>query len=316
MSDLVLGALVRWPSAPGAPVGVIHEVDGPRIKVRFDGDGESKIFNARAGALERIQLAGMVRRVSNGSIGLLHAQTTSVPPRWQVILDGKLMTVAEADLRPHVLDDPHSRLVEGRIGTARQFALAVTARRYEIEQLTNDLVSLGESRVDVKPHQVSVVHRVITTYPHRFLLCDEVGLGKTIEAGMILKELRARGGAERTLVVVPPNLVRQWQFELKSKFNEAFSVINSETVKYLRNTQGIDENPFLVYDSAIVSSAWVSNPTWAKLAAEVAWDMVVVDEAHHARCVGVGADARRHGCTEPCGTLPHRTRSRGAQHYS
>ena len=137
----------------------------------------------------------MVRRASNGSIGLLHAQTTAVPPRWQVILDGKLMTVAEADLRPHVFDDPHSRIVEGRLGTARQFALAVTARRYEIEQLTNDLVSLGESRVDIKPHQVSVVHRVITNYPHRFLLCDEVGLGKTIEAGMILKELRARGSA-------------------------------------------------------------------------------------------------------------------------
>ena len=206
-----------------------------------------------------------------------------MPPRWQVILDGRLMTVAEADLRPHVLDDPHSRLAEGRLGTARQFALAVTARRYEIEQLTNDLVSLSESRVDIKPHQVSVVHRVITNYPHRFLLCDEVGLGKTIEAGMILKELRARGSAERALIVVPPNLVRQWQFELKSKFNESFSVINNDTVKYLRNTQAVTENPFLVYDSVIVSSAWVSNPAWAKLAAEVAWDMVIVDEAHHAR---------------------------------
>ena len=86
-------------------------------------------------------------------------------------------------MRPHVLDDPQSRILEGRLGSARQFALAVTARRYEIEQMTNDLVSLGESRVDIKPHQVSVVHRVITSYPHRFLLCDEVGLGKTIEAG-------------------------------------------------------------------------------------------------------------------------------------
>lgn len=262
---------------------MILEVDGPRIRVRFDGDPESKTFNAFSGAIERVAVAGMVRRVSNGSIGLVHAQTTVTPPRWQVILDGRLVTVAEADLRPHVLDDPHSRLMEGRIGTARQFALAVTARRYEIEQLTNDLVSLGESRVDIKPHQVSVVHRVITNYPHRFLLCDEVGLGKTIEAGMILKELRARGSAERTLIIVPPNLIRQWQFELKSKFNETFSVINKDTVRYLRNTQAFQDNPFLLYDSVIVSSAWVSSPHWAKLAAEVAWDMVIVDEAHHAR---------------------------------
>jgi ATP-dependent helicase HepA len=84
----------------------------------------------------------------------------------------------------------------------------VTARRHELEQLTNELVSLGQSRVDIKPHQVSVAHRVVTNYPHRFLLCDEVGLGKTIEAGMVLKELRARGGAVRALVIVPPNLMR------------------------------------------------------------------------------------------------------------
>jgi SNF2 family DNA or RNA helicase len=259
------------------------EADGRNLRVRFDGDTESKIFNAKAGVLERVELGGMVRRASSGAIGLVHAQTTAVPPRWQVILDGKMMTVTEADLRPHVLDDPHSRLIEGRFGTARQLALAITARRFELLQLTSDLVSLGESRVDIKPHQVSVVHRVITNYPHRFLLCDEVGLGKTIEAGMILKELRARGSAERVLVIVPPNLARQWQFELKSKFNESFSIINSETVKYLRTTQAVADNPFQVFDSVIVSSAWVSTPAWAQLAAEASWDMVIVDEAHHAR---------------------------------
>lgn len=291
MGELVSGALVRWPSAPGAPVGVITEVDGPRIRVRFDGENESKIFNARAGVVERVELRGMVQRVSTGAIGLLHDQTTPAPPRWQVFLEGKLMTIAEADLRQHVMDDPHSRIVEGRLGTPRQFGLAVTARRYELENLTNDLVSLGESRVDIKPHQVSVVHRVISDYPHRFLLCDEVGLGKTIEAGMILKELRARGAAARTLVIAPPNLVRQWQFELKSKFNESFSIINRATVKFLQ-AQANDANPFEVYDSVIVSSAWITTPKWAKLAAETPWDMVIVDEAHHARVRGRGRSGR------------------------
>jgi superfamily II DNA or RNA helicase len=292
MGDLIAGALVRWPSAPGEPVGVIHEVEGPRIRVRFDGETESKIFNARAGVVERVELGGMVLRASTGAIGLLHSQTTAAPPRWQVILDGKLVTVPEADLRPHVVDDPHSRMVDGRLGTPLQFALAVTARRYELEHLTNDLVSLGEARVDIKPHQVSVVHRVISNYPHRFLLCDEVGLGKTIEAGMILKELRARGAAGRTLVIAPPNLVKQWQFELKSKFNEAFSVINSGTVKYLKETQGQAGNPFEFSDSVIVSSAWITGEKWSKLASEVPWDMVIVDEAHHARVRGSGRSRR------------------------
>jgi hypothetical protein len=209
-AELVTGGVVRWPSGPGSPLGVVLDHDDLRISVRFDENDEVRVFNARAGVVERVELAGMVRRVSTGSIGLVHAKATSAPPRWQVIFDGRLVTVAEADLRPHVLDDPRSRMLEGRLGSARRFSLAVTARRYEIEQLTNDLVSLGESRVDIKPHQVSVVHRVITNYPHRFLLCDEVGLGKTIEAGLILKELRARGAAARCLVIVPPNLVGQW----------------------------------------------------------------------------------------------------------
>jgi ERCC4-related helicase len=216
------------------------------------------------------------------------APSTPAPPRWQVVLDGKLVIVGEADLRPHILEDPKSRVMEGRLGSARQFALAVTARRYELENLTNELVSLGEARVDIKPHQVSVVHRVISEYPHRFLLCDEVGLGKTIEAAMILKELRARGSAIRTLVIAPPNLLRQWQFELKSKFNETFSIINSDTVRYLRSTQSYEGNPFDAFDSVIVSSAWVAVDQWAKLATESPWDMVIVDEAHHARVRGRG----------------------------
>jgi len=66
----------------------------------------------------------MVRRVSTGSIGLVQAQTTATPPRWQVFIDGRLVTVAEADLRPHVLDDPHSRMLQGRLGSARQFSLS------------------------------------------------------------------------------------------------------------------------------------------------------------------------------------------------
>ena len=293
MTDLVQGTLVSWSSAPGSPTGVVVEANHQSLRVRFDGESEPKMFSSRAGVLQRVGLGGTVRRVSTGAIGFVHAPASTNPPRWQVILDGKLVTVAEADLRPHVLHDPHTKLIEGRLGSPRQLALALTARRYELEHLTNDLVSLGESRVDIKPHQVSVVHRVITNYPHRLLLCDEVGLGKTIEAGLILKELRARGSAERVLVVAPPNLVRQWQFELKSKFNETFSILNTETVRYMQATQGVDGNPFERHDSVIVSSSWISGDKWSKLATQVSWDMVIVDEAHHARVHRAGRRTTR-----------------------
>jgi ATP-dependent helicase HepA len=282
-AGLVPGALVRWPAGPGSPLGVVVGTNGDRVEVRLDRNGEVKIFNARSAGIERVPLQGIVQRLSNGTIGSVHAQATAAPPRWQVLIDQRIITVAEADLRPHAPDDPRSRILAARLGTARQFALAVTARRYEIEQMTSDLVALGESRVAVKPHQISVVHRVITSYPHRFLLCDEVGLGKTIEAGMILKELRARGGAGRCIVIAPANLLRQWQFELKSKFNETFSIINSDTVRYLRQSQGFTGNPFEIHDNVIVSSSWIAIEERARQVSEVSWDMVIVDEAHHAR---------------------------------
>ena len=282
-APLIAGALLRWPTGPGSPVGVITAVYKQRVTVLLDGEEQSKLFASGAGVVERVVLSGMVKRQSTGDVGIVQGMTTKVPPRWQVFVHGRVITVAEADLRPHVLDDPRSRLANGRVGTARQFALAVTSRRYEIEQLMNDLVSLGQSRVALKPHQVSVVHRVVSDYPHRYLLCDEVGLGKTIEAGLVLKELRARGGATRCLVIVPPNLVRQWQFELRSKFNETFSILNSDTVRFLKTSQGFDGNPFEAFDSVIVSSGWIGSEPWSSLVAEVPWDMVIVDEAHHAR---------------------------------
>ena len=283
MSALPRGALVRWSAAPGQPVGVIVSADSSRVDVLFDGESELKIFVVKAGALERVVLPRTVVRRSTGKFGIIIDAAAGELPRWLVAFDGQMLTVAEADLRPHVLDDPQSRLREGRLGSPRRFCLAVTARRYELEQLSNDLITLGEARVDIKPHQVSVAHRVVSDYPHRYLLCDEVGLGKTIEAGMVLKELRARGGAQRTLVITPPNLIRQWQFELKSKFNEVFSIINTETVRYIEKSRGEVGNPFLDVDSAIVSSAWITSPKWAKYVTEVDWDLVIVDEAHHAR---------------------------------
>jgi superfamily II DNA or RNA helicase len=283
MDDLTVGSLVSWMSAPGAPLGGVVGLDASRVEVRFDLDDEVRTFARAARPLARITLHGAVRRASTGAIGVVQGQTNADPPRWQVILAGRVLTIPESDLRPHVLQDPVSRIRSGTRGTPRQFWLAVTARKYELDSRNSELVSLGESRVDLKPHQVSVVHRVITQYPHRFLLCDEVGLGKTIEAGLVIKELRARGIADRILVIVPPNLMRQWQFELKTKFNETFSIMNSDTVRYLRSTQGLDGNPFERHANVIVSSSWIAMDEWARLATEVDWDVVIVDEAHHAR---------------------------------
>ena len=284
--QLVEGAIVRWTGGDG--IGVIRRIASGQVEVEWDSPSEltPSVFAGKNAPLVRAVLPSQVRRQSTDQPGILGALVSEDPPKWKVTVLGPTgfleKVVPEADLRPDHTLDPAARMVNGEIGTPRQFNLQLVTRFYRLEHLHNDLVSLGDARVDVKPHQVGVVHRVVTSYPHRFLLCDEVGLGKTIEAGMVLKELRARKQAHRALIIVPPNLLRQWQFELKSKFNEVFSILNTATVQYLR-TQRHDGNPFAQFDSILVSTDWVSTKKWANLVVQVEWDMVIVDEAHHAR---------------------------------
>ena len=283
--QIVVGALVQWTEAD--TYGVVTQAGGEMVHVQWDDGGCPPQFRAANAPLLRVDL--LAQRVSVKSTGAAAVATHPVessPPVWQCLVvdagGGWNINIAEADLRPMPVNDPVQRFQQNKIGSLNKYRLHEATRWYRGLHLYDELVSLGQIGVDIKPHQVSVVHKVISNYPHRFLLCDEVGLGKTIEAGMTLKELRARGGARRVLIVVPPNLVRQWQFEMKSKFNESFSVLNTNTVQYMKN-QDQTGNPFTYWDNVVCSASWVSDPRWANLCAAADWDLVIVDEAHHAR---------------------------------
>ena len=287
-SQLVVGALVELVSQPGTH-GVLDELNGSIATVRWDpGVGLSPRVNWKSGNLRRVELPPTVARVGTDEPGLRLDLATEDPPKWRVQFLTGVRIVPEAALRPNRNLDAITKIKNGQVGSYKKFRLGLVTRHHRLAQLHDDLVSLGHTRVDVKPHQVGVVHRVITNYPHRFLLCDEVGLGKTIEAGMILKELRTRGIVKRCLIIVPPNLRRQWQFELKTKFNEVFSILDSDTVRHLQRTEGFTDNPFARYDSVIVSDAWVTSDPRSKEVRQVDWDMIIVDEAHHVRSTRQG----------------------------
>ena len=287
-SQLVAGALVEFVSQPDT-YGVLEELDGAVATVRWDpGVDLSPMVNWKSGNLQRVDLPPMVMRVGTEEPGLRLDLATEEPPKWRVQFLSGVRTVPEAALRPNKNLDPVTKFKNGQIGSYKKFRLGLVTRHHRLAHLHDDLVSLGHTRVDVKPHQVGVVHRVITNYPHRFLLCDEVGLGKTIEAGMILKELRTRGVVKRCLIIVPPNLRRQWQFELRTKFNEVFSILDADTVRHLQRTEGYTDNPFSRYDSVIVSDAWVTGNKRSGEVRQVDWDMIIVDEAHHVRSTRQG----------------------------
>lgn len=288
---LIIGALVQW----GELLGVVQAVEAKRVTVRFD-RGDTMTFNADSGVITRVgfQAGSQVRRISDGSIGVVLEEVSGqVYPTWKVAFPGAFANVAEVGVRPAIINDPLQRMRSGQLGTADAFNLRAVAADYWTAHRHNELVSLAYAHVDLKPHQVSVVHRVISKYPYRFMLCDEVGLGKTIEAAMIIKELRARGQARRVLILVPAGLARQWQFELKTKFNETFAIYNANTVRYLKDQKGI-VNPWTDHDSIIASHTWASwKDARRKEIASVEWDMVIVDEAHHARLHRNGSTERR-----------------------
>jgi SNF2 family DNA or RNA helicase len=154
-----------------------------------------------------------------------------------------------------------------------------------VDAFRNDMaLGLSNSRVEPQLHQVSVALRALEKSQPRLILADEVGLGKTIEAGLILKELRARMGAdlERVLIIVPASLVTQWKFELRSKFNEDFLFHDASEIARIKADHA-NENPWAVEPNVLCSLHLARLGPHAEHIAAAPWDLVVVDEAHHAR---------------------------------
>lgn len=149
--------------------------------------------------------------------------------------------------------------------------------------------ALTSAKIDLLPHQVVLTHRITTAFPRRFLIADEVGLGKTIETALILRELASRGELMRALIVVPAGLVSNWHRELNEVFNLEFEVFGSEGDITDRKT-----NAFAKHDRLIASIDTLKRPVRIKRLSEAPrWDLVVFDEAHHLTASRIGGKVRK-----------------------
>ena len=143
--------------------------------------------------------------------------------------------------------------------------------------LLESAAALTSARIDLLPHQVVLTHRIATASPRRFLIADEVGLGKTIETALILRELASRGELVRAIMVVPAGLVNNWHRELNEVFNLNFEVFGSEGDVTDRKS-----NAFAKHDLLIASIDTLKmRPRLKRLQEAPPWDLVVFDEAHH-----------------------------------
>ncbi len=225
----------------GWGVGVVVQVaeEGRRVAVRFAGRDGLTVVSGRDPAL------------------------TEVPPETPI---------------ERAVGGPLEALAAGDGGPVGAFSLRTRVIRLEALRRADSLGALLSSRVHVLPHQVGAAGRILSDRMPRFVLADEVGLGKTVEAGLVFAGLRQLGIAERVLVVVPEHLAFQWLAELFHKFNALFTLLTPERIAEL----GGPEAALTRSPHAILSfEALRGDEALAAAAAAAPLDLVVVDEAHH-----------------------------------
>lgn len=204
-------------------------------------------------------------------------------------VDGKPHTLAEFRLNCFVqFNAPDKRLLNGQLDKEDSYQL-----RYDtflqLDRLSQSPVSgLLGSRVELLPHQLYIAHEVAKRQAPRVLLADEVGLGKTIEAGMILHQQLHTGQASRVLILVPDSLVHQWLVEMLRRFNLHFALFDQSRFEALSESPNVDldtgeaVNPFEMEQLIICSlDGLMQHPDMQQQLKQTEWDLLVVDEAHH-----------------------------------
>ena len=272
----------RWisQSEPELGLGIISSVEGNFIDLRFPAAGEKRRY-ARNGA--------PLRRASfQAGDTLTHRDGSKHPIASVTSQDGVLTyhcgprSIPEAELADTLsLGGPQERLLAANIDDLQAFALRAEAVEWRCRMQASPVRGFIGGRVDPIPHQMSIAADVTGRLLPRVLLADEVGLGKTIEAGLILHRLHLTGRASRILVLVPDALPHQWFVELLRRFNLMFSLFDEERCAAIEAGDP-EGNPFL--DSQLVLcplSLLSGSSKRAQQAAEAAWDLLIVDEAHH-----------------------------------
>ena len=271
----------RWISnaEPELGLGTVVRLDGRTVQILFATAGVLRRYATHAAPLTRAQF-----RIGQKISG--QKQSFAVE---RISEAGGLITYhgAERTLVEAELDDtqPMSRADErqlsARVDAPHRFEFRLAALRRRAAALRSPAWGLASARIDLIAHQLRVAGIVAARQPPRALLADEVGLGKTIEAGMVLARQLASGRAARVLVLAPASLTAQWLVELLRRFNLPFALFDAERCEAIAISDPA-RNPFEDEQCVIADIGWLAHdPGRAAQVGAAGWDIVVVDEAHH-----------------------------------
>ncbi|HJW83333.1 MAG TPA: DEAD/DEAH box helicase, partial [Anaerolineae bacterium] len=238
-------------------------------------------YDAEQHALRGEGLGGLVIHAPGGSC-FLELETVS-PPRFRVVAESETAEALSAEVTTDrgirlAFDADDLNILTGAPTSLAVFDLSRRAAEFAASPGFDNLISLPMLRdVDLYPHQLKTVKTVLRRFRGRALLCDEVGLGKTIEAGMILLELLMRKLARRVLILTPSSLMEQWRGEMSRKFGLDFVTHDDEAFK----AQGAQA--WGAFERVLASFHTARREPHRAAITEHDWDVVIVDEAHHCR---------------------------------
>ncbi|SFQ75859.1 ATP-dependent helicase HepA [Halopseudomonas formosensis] len=295
----------RWVSDGEAELGLgtVLSQDGRLVVMLFPASGETRHYAIRTAPLTRVRFSpgdtithheGWSLTVSDVSErdGLLHYR-------------GLREDGSEADFSETMLDNfiqfrlASDRLFASQIDPLPWFGLRYESLRHYCRIQRSPLLGLAGVRTQPIAHQLHIARDVADRIAPRVLLADEVGLGKTIEAGLILHRQLQTGRVRRVLIVVPENLQHQWLVEMLRRFNLRFALFNSE------RCQGAEDNPFEEEQLGLVSLEYLlADARAAEWLQATDWDMLVVDEAHHLVWHEDGASAEYQLIEQLAGRIP------------
>lgn len=216
--------------------------------------------------------------------------------RWNGEVETNLL-YREDERRLCVVEDARPFDADGKL-----FRLVSEAYRIDLAHLFNPMLAVHTALIELLPHQITAVYdEMLTRQPLRFLLADDPGAGKTIMAGLLIRELIAREDVHRCLICVPGNLTEQWQDELRTKFQLGFKVFTRDMIRASQNG-----NPFAEYNRLVVRLDQAKIEDIQELLRQTTWDLIVCDEAHKMSASFSGGEintTQRYRLGELLGTL-------------
>ncbi|UUA73461.1 RNA polymerase-associated protein RapA [Cellvibrio sp. QJXJ] len=306
----------RWISESEADLGlgIVLDVANRRLTLSFPAAGERRTYAMDNAPVSRVkyEVGEKVRHQDGTKI-----QITRIVEQAGCLMyigltkDDEEFAIPEFELDSFVqFSTPRDRLFAGQIDKHTHFTLRYQTLHYQNQHRQSPMFGLAGPRVQLLPHQLYIASEVSQRHAPRVLLADEVGLGKTIEAGLILHQQIMSGRVQRALIVVPASLQHQWLVEMLRRFNFAFTLLDEarcnalvgldsveESVDYIDDFVDADfkgdgkenfeqqadiSNPFETAQLVICSLDFLTKNNYRyEQAVAAEWDLLLVDEAHH-----------------------------------